>query len=104
MCAPAIDPDVVPEVDPAAGVRRVPAVAVGGNVARGHDHAATRQLSSVPSRPGLENTYGEEFAIRLAFITAASSIFSVSFPVNVFCWLGWNEPTRTYGPMTTVAS
>ena len=28
----------------------------------------------------------------------ASNIDGVSRPVNVFCWLGWYEPSRTYGP------
>ncbi len=27
-----------------------------------------------------------------------ASIAGVSRPVNVFCWLGWNEPTTVYGP------
>ena len=28
----------------------------------------------------------------------ASNIGGVRRPVNVFCWLGWYEPSRTYGP------
>ena len=32
----------------------------------------------------------------------ASSISTVSLPVNVFCWLGWYEPRSAYGP--TLAS
>src|SRR3954453_11701834 len=37
-----------------------------------------------------------------AAASTSSSISGVSFPVNVFCWLGGNAPSRRYGP--TVAS
>ncbi len=33
----------------------------------------------------------------------ASIIGSVSLPVNVFCWLGWKQPSST-GPPSTVCS
>ena len=30
--------------------------------------------------------------------STASIIASVSLPVNVFCWLGWKQPSSVYGP------
>jgi hypothetical protein len=29
---------------------------------------------------------------------------AVSFPVKVFCWLGWKQPTSTYGPTAASAA
>jgi hypothetical protein len=31
-------------------------------------------------------------------VNTASSIAGVSLPVNVFCWLGWKQPTSLNGP------
>jgi hypothetical protein len=45
---------------------------------------------------------GSAPAISLARTNTASSMAGVSFPVNVFCWLGWKDPRRENGP--TVAS
>ena len=39
----------------------------------------------------------------LARRRTASNIGGVSVPVNVFCWLGWYEPSRTYGPSAASA-
>ena len=33
----------------------------------------------------------------------ASNIGAVSRPVNVFCWLGWYEPSSRYGPIAASA-
>src|SRR5579862_198294 len=39
-------------------------------------------------------------SVAARFITAVS-IGAVNRPVNVFCWLGWNDATRWYGPIST---
>ena len=61
--------------------------------------------------PGLRGLHGrvtgrpdEHDETRLAAASSrarsktSSSIASVSLPVNVFCWLGWKQPSRVKGP------
>ena len=62
--------------------------------------------SSIWARPANDDGFRADYGLAassLARSNTPSSISGVSLPVNVFCWLGWKQPSRTNGPARTSA-
>ena len=73
-----------------------------GDAAADDDHVApfdgSDPSSTVPPGSGPRSYARRQRPSDTACAITASNIGTVRRPVNVFCWLGWYDPTSRYGP------